>query len=1453
MDDDAPGEDAGMLPLDGEDPAEPTKRRVDGRGSGGTIGLANGSSGRNGNESRNHSASPRRIPLFERASARWWNPQFASPILETQYWKLSFPLLKDRFRSGLIYIAVSCFSWIVYLWSFGAARLSQGLFALALIVLCIIMYYFTKWSASYQRFYLPTSFLCTFLICLITLLIFPATEPLMGPVATMATSIQVLHKTCSLLRLYNLKVILLVYTVIPLPLYLCVFFCLAYTSLFLLLTSESTTSDEYEGIYNIYNEMEQQAPSIHNQKPLRIGVLFLGTKLALHLCIHLLGVHLFILTQIRQRKTFLKVGQSLLARKDLELETQFKDHMIQSVMPKKVADELLHESTTRNSNTPGTEGMNKTDQSANGNRESKDANADDEAENPLGRYSGDSAINMPNVRKFRPFTMNLMTNVSILFADIAGFTKMASNKTADELVNLLNDLFGRFDYLCGRCGLEKISTLGDCYYCVAGCPEPAADHAKRCVEMGLAMIIAIQQFDTDRGQAVNMRVGVSSGKVMCGMVGTKRFKFDVFSNDVTLANEMESTGVAGRVHISEATASYLDNQYILEPGEDHKGMKTYFIAGRSKEFESISNRLALSDSESRSETVGADPISISQHPSFRKVSKFRSIESASLPISRATNSTGGSLRARLLDRSGTHRAHHTCSATTVAAIPPRAQSTNPTIENEADANDEALSDGDERVLGGTGVAGTQPPTTPQSAVTNFPDVIDLTNGSGMSQSMCAIMNNEKHNSASMQGLASKDAALEPSESEHGPGTVPPPAPIAIISSDRATSESFAAAERIGGQISMELAHNSSANNSCHGSRSSGLQELGSESHSVGGLDTAISHHHNAGSLTRFDTDNRDFDQRLAQILQCGEGSFARGFWMHQDSLNRWTLRFNEPEIENEYRAHFAESTEHHHHPLPRNPIAKHHQLKKLSSNPLHTPSYSQRRAAADSDDEEAGARSADSMEQQLLRHPRYRYSGVFIDILVAVLFFGVIAGISFANMPQLSVGFLVLAGLASVFLACFVVMIGLPLLLSRKPLSVWLNRWWPRHFFGLLLIILPLGVAYFNMPNCTAKPTVDVEHPLECATYMSLNWRLVFCYMLLILIYAHCNFSQLCAWPKSLQALFVAAFFIVANWLCQHHIAKHVKEQNYIEANGTCNASYEAWASNSFGTSPFFIYELILDVLLAVILVSFLNYQFEASFRMSFFGDVQARRDTAKMRVVRDQADWLLTNIIPQHAVDSLKTNTKYSENHQLTSVLFLSITNWNEMYEENFEGGREFLRVLNEVIGDFDELLDRPEFCHVEKIKTIGATYMAASGLNPDRRRLALHPYEHIYQLIEFAIALQNALAFFNQDLLNFDFHCKIGVNIGPVTAGVIGTTKLYFDIWGDTVNIASRMYSTGVEDRIQVTDETRKLLVDRYDFEYRDHIDVKGIDGKMATYLLVGRKGEAPINGPKSARPSF
>ncbi|VDN08341.1 unnamed protein product [Thelazia callipaeda] len=460
------------------------------------------------------------VLLFDRVSRRWWNPQFTSAALEAQYWKCTFPQLRDRFRSGLIYICFSCILWIVYLEIFDHASMAHWLVSAGLFTLSVGMFLFTLFTVHYQRFYLPASFLCVFILCAVTLLIFSDTSnSFMGPIGDLATSFQV---------------VLLIYMIIPLPLYLCILIGLVYSTLFEMLGTEMTNYLDTPGV-----------------------------KLILHFGIHLLGVHLFILTQVRQRKTFLKVGQSLLARKDLEVETQFKDHMIQSVMPKKVANELLKETNVRRSSSGHDAHL----------RVKNDVNLKEDKSEVCNPNTASSATFLaPNVRKFRPFTMNMMTNVSILFADIAGFTKMSSNKSADELVNLLNDLFGRFDYLCGRCNLEKISTLGDCYYCVAGCPEPRSDHARCCVEMGLAMITAIQQFDEDRGQQVNMRVGIHTGKVMCGMVGMKRFKFDVFSNDVTLANEMESTGTAGRVHISEVTAKFLNNEYILEDGPEHAGM-----------------------------------------------------------------------------------------------------------------------------------------------------------------------------------------------------------------------------------------------------------------------------------------------------------------------------------------------------------------------------------------------------------------------------------------------------------------------------------------------------------------------------------------------------------------------------------------------------------------------------------------------------------------------------------------------------------------------------------------------------------------------------------------------------------------------------------------------------------------------------------------------------------------
>ena len=114
------------------------------------------------------------------------------------------------------------------------------------------------------------------------------------------------------------------------------------------------------------------------------------------------------------------------------------------------------------------------------------------------------------------------------------------------------------------------------------------------------MIEAIKQFDIERREGVNMRVGVHTGTVLCGIVGTKRFKFDVWSNDVTFANKLESTGKPGRVHLSERTLNFLDDQYLMEEGEMIKGLKTYFI--RSRKSDLISQFIT---------NVSAEPTSIS--------------------------------------------------------------------------------------------------------------------------------------------------------------------------------------------------------------------------------------------------------------------------------------------------------------------------------------------------------------------------------------------------------------------------------------------------------------------------------------------------------------------------------------------------------------------------------------------------------------------------------------------------------------------------------------------------------------------------------------------------------------------------------------------------------------------------------------------------------------------------
>ncbi len=173
-------------------------------------------------------------------------------------------------------------------------------------------------------------------------------------------------------------------------------------------------------------------------------------------------------------------------------------------------------------------------------------------------------------------------SVTILFADIVGFTELSSRSSPRALVTLLNDIFRRFDALVETEGLEKIKTIGDAYMVVAGLPRPHDDHAAAIARLALAMMSAIRAYSQETGRPLQIRVGINSGEVVAGVIGERKFAYDLWGDTVNVAARMESTGQPGKVQVSAATRDLIADIFRIElRGEvEVKGkgkMTTYFL------------------------------------------------------------------------------------------------------------------------------------------------------------------------------------------------------------------------------------------------------------------------------------------------------------------------------------------------------------------------------------------------------------------------------------------------------------------------------------------------------------------------------------------------------------------------------------------------------------------------------------------------------------------------------------------------------------------------------------------------------------------------------------------------------------------------------------------------------------------------------------------------------------
>ncbi|VEN34886.1 unnamed protein product [Callosobruchus maculatus] len=275
------------------------------------------------------------------------------------------------------------------------------------------------------------------------------------------------------------------------------------------------------------------------------------------LCVNALGIYLRFMNEVTVRKSFLDRRDFIMSTHQLRFEKNQMDQLMSSIIPRYLIDKVV----------------------------------DNYIQREL-YYAKNKKIHIKNPFEDTSSLLDEHDNVSILFADIVNYTKMTQQLNVTDLLETLNEMFGMFDDYSEELKVSRIKFLGDCYYCVAGLPPNSSENpAEACVDLGLAMISVIEGVRKRRNLNIYMRIGVHTGKITSGIIGTVKYQFDIWSRDVDIANKMESCGSPGKVHITNKTKELLKKQYNIiatNRGETEAQLKQYnlqtFLISPSSEY-----------------------------------------------------------------------------------------------------------------------------------------------------------------------------------------------------------------------------------------------------------------------------------------------------------------------------------------------------------------------------------------------------------------------------------------------------------------------------------------------------------------------------------------------------------------------------------------------------------------------------------------------------------------------------------------------------------------------------------------------------------------------------------------------------------------------------------------------------------------------------------------------------